>query len=160
MDDRKCPVAINNRLESLDIISFTRVTKLKDVSAITYVPSPKLSIRDLLQFPEPVKASLFTPPSLTSRSREMQLRETKHLTKLFIASFLISIPTFIIGVIGMSLLPKTHRFRKWCEQPIWGGAMRSVIALWILATLVQSYVNRYVIPSYRPRFPQLMMLHT
>lgn len=144
MYNRKCPAVINNRLESLEIISFTRVTKIKDICTITYVPSQELTIRDLLRFPDPIKASLYTPPNLTFRSREMQLRETNHLTKLLVASFIIAIPTFIIGVVGMSLLPKTNRFRKWCEEPIWGGAMRSVIALWILATLVQSYVNRQV----------------
>lgn len=152
-------MAINKRLESLSIISFSRVTKLKDIITITYIPSSNLTIRDILQFPEPVKASLYTPPSLTSRSREIQLREANHLTKLCIISFIIAIPTFVIGVVGMSLLPKSNSFRKWCEQPIWGGAMRSVLASWILATLVQSYVNRYIILNIGSP-PKLMILRS
>jgi len=147
--NRLGPAAVNDHLESLDLVSFTRVEKPKDICIVSYVPSPEVTIRDLLQFPDPVKASLYTPPSLTSRSREMQMRETNHITKIFIVSFIIAIPTFIIGVVGMSLLPKTNDFRKWCEQPIWGGAMRSVIALWILATIVQTYVNRYVTMSFQ-----------
>lgn len=139
---RECPITTNKRLESLDLVSFTPVTKIKDISTVKYVPSANLNIRAILDFSAPIKASLYIPPSITTRSRDIQQRETDHLTKLFFIAFLIAIPTFIVGVVGMSLVPKSNAFRRWCEQPIWGGAMRSVVALWILATFVQTYVNR------------------
>lgn len=77
----------------------------------------------------------------------MQQRETSHLTGLFLGALVLAIPTFVVGVVGMDLVPKGSGFRTWCEEPIWGGAMRSVIALWILATLTQAFVNRYVSSS-------------
>ena len=138
------PAKVNARLESLGLISFTPVTNTKHHSSIKYIPSQALTIRTILDFPPPIKASLYTPPSLITRSRDVQERETSHLMKLFLVSFLIAIPTLVIGVVGMSLLSRKNSFRRWCQTPIWGGAMRSVIALWILASLIQFGVGRYV----------------
>ncbi|KAF9513562.1 hypothetical protein BS47DRAFT_1457376 [Hydnum rufescens UP504] len=134
---------VNARLESLGVISFTPVTITNPRSTIKYTPSESLSIRTILDFPPPLKATLYSPPSIITRSRDVQERETWRVTKLFFISFLIAIPTLVIGVVGMSVLPKHNAFRQWSETPIWGGAMRSVIALWILATLVQSVVGRH-----------------
>ncbi|KAF8323395.1 heavy metal translocatin, partial [Clavulina sp. PMI_390] len=141
---------VNTRLESLGLISFTPVTKVKDLTTVAYIPSPELNIRTILAFPPPLKVSLFTPPNASSRSREIKLRETKHLELLWAASFLLAIPTFIIGVVGMDLVHPGNPFRTWCEQPIWGGAMRSVIALWVLATVMQVLVNRlFYVRAYK-----------
>jgi P-type Cu+ transporter len=57
---------------------------------------------------------------------------------------IFTIPTFIIGVVGMMLLPQGNHFRQWCEGiGWWGGASRAVILLWIIATIVQFGIARY-----------------
>ena len=52
-------------------------------------------------------------------------------------SFAFVIPTFVIGVLAMDFLPGHNRFRMWWEAPLWGGATRTAVVLWIMATFVQ-----------------------
>ncbi|KAF8338086.1 E1-E2 ATPase-domain-containing protein [Cantharellus anzutake] len=131
------PARVNAYLESLDLISFTPVSCDFHRTKIHYKPSLALTIREILAFPEPFKATLHTPPSLMARSRKIQQKEAKHLTRLFLMSFALSIPTFAIGVLAMILLPEHNSFRMWWETPFWGGATRATIVLWIVATLAQ-----------------------
>ncbi|KAF8338088.1 haloacid dehalogenase-like hydrolase-domain-containing protein [Cantharellus anzutake] len=131
------PARANAYLESLNLISFTPLSIEFDRTKIHYKPSPTLTIREIYAFPQPFKATLYAPPSLMTRSRKIQQNEAKHLAHLFLVSLVLSIPTFIVGVLAMILLPERNSFRMWWETPFWGGATRATIALWIIATFVQ-----------------------
>ncbi|KAF8338092.1 E1-E2 ATPase-domain-containing protein [Cantharellus anzutake] len=132
-----CPARANAYLESLNLISFTPLSIDFDKTKIHYKPSPTLTIREILAFPEPFRAALYIPPSLMARSRKIQQKEAEHLARLFLMSFAFSIPVFVVGVLAMILLPERNSFRMWWETPLWGGATRATISLWIMATLVQ-----------------------
>lgn len=129
-------------MELLGLKSFTPVTTDTFITTITYAPTPALTIRDILNFEPPIHASIYTPPSMMDRTREMLKNETRKLEKLFLSSAILAGPTFVFGMLVMNILPDGNRWKVWCEAPVWGGATRSVIALWALATLVQGYVNR------------------
>jgi Cu+-exporting ATPase len=68
---------------------------------------------------------------------KLQAREARKVARLFAIATLFAIPTFVVGIIGMVALSKTHPFRRHIEQPVWGGAALGVIVLWVLATPVQ-----------------------
>ena len=140
----ECPARINKHLASLPISSFSPVTLTQQVTTISYTPSPKFTIRAILEgLPTPFTGSIHHPPSFYSRSRAIHAREVARLTRLFILSTVVAIPTFVIGIVGMVLLPSTNPFRQWCEMhDWWGGASRAVILLWVLATIVQFGVGR------------------
>jgi len=115
------------------------------ISTITYRPSKELTIRHILNFPVPVVALTRKRPSIHVLARESQRQEAKSLSSLLFLSFLIAIPAFVIGVLGMSLLPKSNSLRMWCEEFVWGGCQRAVFALFILSTLSQLAVNQYFV---------------
>ena len=143
-DDRS-PSSINDRLGKLGLLSFSPITMANKVSNITYRPSKDLTIRHILDFPVPVTAFIRKRPSIQALARKNQRREAKELSYLLLLSFLVAIPTFIIGVVGMTLLPQSNPFRIWCEEFVWGGCQRAVLALFVLSTLSQLAVNQYFV---------------
>lgn len=67
----------------------------------------------------------------------MQLRERRRLLLRLLLSFIVAIPTFLISVVWMSLVPSTNRVRIFFQQNIWTGAdTRAEWALFFLATPV------------------------
>lgn len=141
---RESPAILNEYLSGLGLQHFTPIHEELWLTTVRYVPSSSLNIRTILEkVPHPFSATVHQPPSIHSRSREIQMKEKQKITRLFLLSFIFAIPTFIIGVVGMMLLPKKNRFRQWCEGiGWWGGASRAVILLWVLATIVQFGIAR------------------
>ena len=50
---------------------------------------------------------------------ESWLTEVLGLAIRLAIATLFAIPTFIFGIVAMSLLPKHHPFRVWVEDPLW-----------------------------------------
>lgn len=118
------------------------------ILTLTYTPSPPtLTIRSIIRAIEKAgepgnqfSASLHRPPSLEDRARLMQRREQKNLLLRLVFSVIVAIPTFIIGIVYMSLVPSSNPTRMWFEEPMWAGnASRAEWALFILATPVMFY---------------------
>ena len=109
---------------------------------ITYIPQPPLfTIRNLIATINSVdtrlSAALFNPPSIEARSRKMQRREANRLLLRIFLSFIVAIPTFLIGVVWMSLVSSSDPTRMFFEKSIWAGSVaRRDWALFILATPV------------------------
>lgn len=135
---KECPTRIATHLSSMGVDLISRPTLASPIGSIRYTPNPDLTIRTILQaLPEPITAMVYHPPSIQSISMKLQAREARKIARLFIIATLFAIPTFVIGIIGMVALPKTHPFREQVEQPVWGGAALGVVVLWALATPVQ-----------------------
>lgn len=101
------------------------------IDAIAAVPSP-----DGGRF----SATIYHPPSLEDRARRIQLQEQRALLYRLISAFIVAIPTFIIAVVYMSLVPKSNRTRMWFMEPMWAGnASRLDWAMFFLATPVMVY---------------------
>ncbi|OXV06324.1 hypothetical protein Egran_05908 [Elaphomyces granulatus] len=109
---------------------------------ITYHPQHGIiTIRDILATIHGVndqfKATIYHPPTIEERSRAMQLRERRRLLLRLLLSFIVAIPTFLIGVVWMSLVPSTNRVRIFLQGKMWAGAdSRAEWALFFLATPV------------------------
>ena len=116
---------------------------LKDpVIEVTYTPQPpQLTIRHIIatisNTNDAFEVTVYHPPTLEQRSRAMQLHERRRLLFRLLLSFIVAIPTFLIGVVWMSLVPSTNTIRAFFERPVWAGNVaRLDWALFILATPV------------------------
>ena len=70
----------------------------------------------------------------------MQRRELTNLLLRLASAVVVAIPTFILGIVYMSLVSSGDHTRRWLEEPMWAGNVsRGVWALFILATPVMFY---------------------
>lgn len=115
---------------------------------ITYVPSPptftiRTIIHAITSSSDPSSSFnvvVHHPPTLESRARYMHTREQNRLLRRLVFSFIAAIPTFIIAIVYMSLVPSSNATRKFFEEPMWAGnAARVQWVLLFLATPVMFY---------------------
>lgn len=133
-----------------------RVTVLKPITdhtdpilRVSYVPSsPTFTLRHIIhriscaESPngKPFTAAVHHPPSLEDRARRMQQREQRHILERLVFAVLAAIPTFIIGIVYMDLLPSSHPGRMWVMKPFWtGNTSRASWVLFFCATPVMFY---------------------
>ncbi|KAI0433743.1 heavy metal translocating P-type ATPase [Xylaria sp. FL1042] len=119
----------------------TRPTSQYPILEVTYIPqAPIFTIRHILaaiEASDPAfKASIYHPPTLEERARKIQAQHQKQILFRTLVTLLIAIPTFIIGIVYMSLLPQSNSGRKYLMRPWVSGINRAQIALFILATPV------------------------
>lgn len=140
---KHCPLRIVDALQSKysGIIAIDKAPSLKDPTmTITYTPHPPdFTIRDVVStidsLDESFVAKLFHPATIEERSQNMKLREQKRLLRRLLLSFIVAIPTFLIGVVWMSLVSKVNKTRIFLEQSVGSGrATRADYALFALAT--------------------------
>ncbi|KAG8727197.1 hypothetical protein FRC12_022720, partial [Ceratobasidium sp. 428] len=135
---RECPIRVVAHLSETGVETISHPTLASPIITIRYAPDSNLTIRSILNtLPQPITGIVYHPPSLHSISMRLQAREARKVARLFTIATLFAIPTFVVGIIGMVALPKTHPFRQHIEKPVWGGAGLGVIVLWALATPVQ-----------------------
>lgn len=120
-------------------------TLQKPIITISYRPAlPELTVRSLVSAinaaHEAFQSSVYHPPTLEERSRQLQRREQKHILGRLVFTAMVAIPSFIIGIVYMSLVPKTNPTRRWFEEPILAGsATRMEWALFFLTTPVMFF---------------------
>ena len=143
-----CPSRIIGALQSKfhDSVTVDKSPTLKDpIITITYVPNDHdLTIREILSIidsiSEPFHTTVYHPPSIEERSRAMQIHERRRTLQRLLLSFVVAIPTLLIGVIWMSLVPSENSTRMFFEEPMWAGEVtRAEWALFILATPVMFF---------------------
>ncbi|KAG9122259.1 hypothetical protein FRC07_001455 [Ceratobasidium sp. 392] len=135
---KECSIRVVAHLSEMGVDIMSRPTLSSPIMTLRYTPDSKLTIRSILNtLPQPITGTIYHPPSLHSISMKLQAREARKVARLFVIATLFTIPTFVVGIIGMVALPKSHSFRRHVEQPVWGGAGLGVIVLWALATPVQ-----------------------
>ncbi|KIY03385.1 uncharacterized protein Z520_00076 [Fonsecaea multimorphosa CBS 102226] len=146
-----CPENIRTAIQSAlstasgSMYTITQLPTLKDpVITVTYRSSPQLNIRSFIAAidasHEALKASVYHPPTLEERSRRLQRKEMKYILWRLLFSGIVAIPTLIIGVVYMSLVPESNPTRRWWEQPILAGqAMRIEWALFFMTTPVMFF---------------------
>ena len=115
-------------------------TEKDPVMIVKYSPSPpSITIRHLIttinSLDKLFNAKIFTPPSIEQRSQAMQKHERDRLLIRLLFSSVITIPTFLIGVVWMNLVPASNGVRRFFEQAEWAGTVtRADWAMFILAT--------------------------
>lgn len=138
-----CPSRVIKSIEGfrrkVDII--TQPTQARPIMRIAYVPdAPKFTIRQILAAIEAsdpaLEASIYHPPSLEERSKMAQYKHQRQLLYRAILTIIVAIPTFIIGIVYMSLIPDPNSSKDYLMMPWTSGISRAQIAMFILATPV------------------------
>ncbi|KAM7192900.1 E1-E2 ATPase domain containing protein [Rhypophila sp. PSN 637] len=136
-----CPSRVINSLagfrRQLDVIS--QPTQKRPIVKINYIPdAPRFTVRQILAAVEAsdqaFKASIYHAPSLEERSKQIQRQHQRKILYRVIFAGLICIPTFVIGIVYMSLLPMSNPGKHALMQPWTSGISRAQMALFILAT--------------------------
>jgi len=140
----ECPSEVIQRLQNVPgIIDFTPITLKDPVVVVRYKPSPPdITLRTIF---DGIRTDRFNPSlekriTLEERSRLLQIREQRHILWRIIAAVILAIPTFIIGIVYMTLVPRSNPGAIYWKTPIWGNASRDVVALFFLATPVQFFI--------------------
>ena len=135
-----CPSRVTNSLagfrRQLDVVG--QPTRQRPIIKITYVPdAPRFTVRQILAAIEAsdpeFKATIYNPPTLEERSKQIQRQHQRKILYRVIFAGVICIPTFIIGIVYMTLLPMNES-KHFMMQPWTSGISRAQIALFILAT--------------------------
>ncbi|KAF3387383.1 Copper-transporting ATPase RAN1 [Penicillium rolfsii] len=141
-----CPEKVLASLELLHNVTVDEIpTEKKPIIRVTYRPEPPtLTVRSILtainEANSGFTASIYHPPTIEDRSRAMQLHERRRLLSRLLFVFAVTIPTFLIGIVFMSLVSSQNETRKYLEQTIWSGSVTRIEwALFIMSTLVMFY---------------------
>ena len=142
---KHCPPRILEAIESnhSGTVSIVKPPTLKDpIMRVHYSPSPPdITIRHIIatvkSLDESFNAEIYIPPSIEQRSQAMQKHEQYRLLIRLIFSLVVAIPTLLIGVVWMSLVPASNNVRRFFEKAKWAGTVtRADWAMFILATPV------------------------
>ncbi|KAJ6105300.1 hypothetical protein N7523_010110 [Penicillium sp. IBT 18751x] len=112
---------------------------------VRYLPDiPNRTVRHIMRTISDVDpaftVSIYHPPSLEERSHAMHRRHQWQIARHLILALIIAVPTFIIGIVYMSLVPYDNPGKRYLMEPLWAGqASRTEWALFILATPVYFY---------------------
>ncbi|KAL4980718.1 E1-E2 ATPase-domain-containing protein [Aspergillus desertorum] len=141
-----CPKKVFDSLKEIPDLEFDDMLSVKyPVLKVTYTPRPpSLTVRTICEKIESAhdafKATVYHPPSVEHRSREMQRHERRRLLTRFLFVLMVAIPEFIIGIVFMSLVPRDNHIRQYLEQSMWSGSVtRMEWALFIMTTPVMFY---------------------
>ncbi|KAI9928911.1 hypothetical protein ASPWEDRAFT_37188 [Aspergillus wentii DTO 134E9] len=141
-----CPEKVLKSLEGFSDVQVDQALSFKTpILKVTYTPQPpSLTIRNILSAIDSAhdefKPEVYHPPSVEDRSRAMHLHERRRLLSRLAFVLAAAIPTFLIGVVFMSLVSSKNRIRMYLEQPMWVGSVtRLEWALFIMTTPVMFY---------------------
>ena len=143
IDFRECVKKVTKTFEAFSqshTLTFAPISFDSPTTTITYTPEPPAFtlrlIRDLLAS-HGFTLSVVHIDSIEERAARARIREQRRILLRLVVTFLFAIPTFIVAVVGMSLVHSESGFRKNLEAPVWGNASRATIILFALATPIQ-----------------------
>lgn len=139
-----CPDRIVHSLEGFRRTSLEILTKpnpRRPVLQLSYVPdAPVFTIRHILAAIEAsdsaLSASVYHPPTLEERSKLIRAKHQRQILYRVAFTGAACIPTFILGIVYMSLVPASNHGRMYLMDPWTSGISRGQIALFVLATPV------------------------
>ena len=118
-----CPQKVIEAIRPLNGVTITKSPSVRDpVVGVSYTPDPPaLSARSILKtiaqrdlaFEPLVHKSL----SLEKRSQQLYRKERLHILSRLILCILCAVPTFIIGIVYMVLLPASNSGRRYLMGP-------------------------------------------
>ena len=142
-----CPDLIVQSLESAFhsalVVDQTPSLK-KPVAILSYTPAQHLSIRNIISTIDSAhsnfKTRVYHPQSVEDRSQQLQLKERKKILLRLLLCTIVAIPTFLIGIVWMDLVPEADSMRQYFEEPMWiRNVSKAEWALFILATPVYTF---------------------
>ncbi|KAJ7129708.1 E1-E2 ATPase-domain-containing protein [Mycena epipterygia] len=144
---QNCPTKAMAALEALGsrVAIITPLTShTTPVVTLSYEPDPpSFTIRTIiaaLEVSNSFNVTIHRPLSLEERARAMHQREQRHLLFRTLFTVVVAIPTFIIGIVFMSLVKEGNSTKDYLMLPMWtGNTSRSTWALFFLALPVMFY---------------------
>lgn len=137
-----CPMRVLSRLEALNTsIEISKAPSLRDpILNLSYTPRiPEITIRTILETISSVdskfRTTVYHPPSIEERAKAVRAREKWQVLYRLILSFVAAIPSFLIGIVFMSLVPSKTKGRQYLMEP-WANVSRAEWALFIISTPV------------------------
>ncbi|GAB7353052.1 hypothetical protein MBLNU459_g3605t1 [Dothideomycetes sp. NU459] len=109
---------------------------------ITYQPQlPDFTLRHIVRaigaVDTEIEPTVYHPPTLEERSKQIHQRERRRILLRLALSVTVAIPTFIIGIVFMSLVKSSNPLRQYFMESMWSGQVpRAQWALFILGTAV------------------------
>ncbi|KAJ5834998.1 ATPase P-type K/Mg/Cd/Cu/Zn/Na/Ca/Na/H-transporter [Penicillium robsamsonii] len=141
-----CPQTVLGAVKSVPGVTIEEALSEKTpVLKVTYIPQPPLlTIRTIISaihsMNDNFRATVYHPPSIEDRSRAIQHHERSRLLARLLFVFVSAIPTFLIGIVFMSLVSSENSVRMYLEQPMWSGSVTRIEwALFIITTPVMFY---------------------
>lgn len=137
-----CPGRVLDALKGFNdrVVVQKQGTVDKPFFTLSYVPeAPQFTVRNILESisnADPAfTASVYHPPTVEERSRQMLRRTRRRLFLRFLLSLIASIPALIIGIVYMNLVPSDDPNRRYLMQPL-KGVSRAEWSLLVMATPV------------------------
>ncbi|KAL5340106.1 E1-E2 ATPase-domain-containing protein [Aspergillus crustosus] len=141
-----CPTKVFDALKELPDVEVDNMLSINyPILKVSYIPrSPSLTVRVIHEKVDTAhsefQATVYHPPSVEDRSRQMQHHERRRLLSRFLFVLAVAIPEFIIGIVFMSLVSSDNKVRQYLEQSMWSGSVsRMEWALFIMTTPVMFY---------------------
>ncbi|OBU00067.1 hypothetical protein VE01_01858 [Pseudogymnoascus verrucosus] len=138
-----CPEKVLRSLEVFgDAIRIEKPLSIKDpILRLSYVPQlPNFTIRDIIAtisgLDPKFEVSIYHPPTLEERSHALHAQQQRRLLIRVALTIIIAIPTFIIGIVFMSLVPSSNQSKHWLMTPWKAQVSRTQWILFLLATPV------------------------
>ena len=139
-----CPARVIQALETeakgnLEIL--TEPSTTRPIVKIRYTPdAPHFTIRHILaaieQSDRDFTARIYHPPTLEERARQIAKRHQRDLLFRVIVTAIITVPTFVVGIIYMTSVPDDDPGKMWLMEPWKVGIGRAQFILLALATPV------------------------
>lgn len=138
-----CPEKVLRSLEVFgDTIHIEKPLSIKDpILRLSYVPQvPNFTIRDIIAtisgLDPKFEVSIYHPPTLEERSLALHAQQQRRLLIRVALTIVIAIPTFVIGIVYMSLIPSSNHSKHWLMTPWKAQVSRSQWILFLLSTPV------------------------
>ena len=139
-----CPARVIQALEAtgkgnLEILKEPSMTR--PIVEVKYTPdAPSFTIRHILAAIEQADRDfvphIYHPPTLEERARNIAKRHQRDLLLRVIVTAILTIPTFIVGIIYMTSVPDDNPGKMWLMEPWKAGIGRAQFILLALATPV------------------------
>jgi heavy metal translocating P-type ATPase len=125
MHCEQCPLRVTESLKQLRVEITKKPTLHSPILSVSYVPdAPRLTIRHIIDtvinIDNSFDVSIHKPKTVEERSREMLAKERRAIAIRALVTMVTAIPTLIIGVIYMSLVPQDDAGYQFFMQPIHG----------------------------------------
>ncbi|OWP01612.1 hypothetical protein B2J93_2128 [Marssonina coronariae] len=138
-----CPTRVQAAIEAFGskIKIHGPVTLQNPILKITYTPhAPDFTIRNIVTAiqaaGEAIIPSIYHPPTLEERSRQLHAREQLRILVRVVVTSIVAIPTLIIGIVYMSLVPGHNHGRMFLMRSFAAGVSRAQWALFVMSTPV------------------------
>ncbi|KAF7355276.1 putative copper-transporting ATPase HMA5 [Mycena sanguinolenta] len=132
---KHCPMKAMAALEALGprVVIPTPLTSYTDpIVTLSYEPDPpSFTIRTIISALEsanspPFNVTIHRPPSLEDRARTMHAREQRRLLLRLLFTVVVAIPTFVIGIVFMSLVEDGNPTKDYLMAPHVDGQYLSI----------------------------------